>query len=93
MHPCVARRRTSHRLMLFYPTTNNEVEYETLITGLLITKGARAWRLNVKCDSQLVVNQVQGKYEAREEKMKAYLDKVRSVIVCFEQVRVAQVPR
>lgn len=64
-------------------TANNEVEYKALIIGLLITKGARAQRLNVKCDSQLVVRQVQGKYEARDEKMKAYLDKA-SEIASFE---------
>nr|XP_016487846.1 PREDICTED: uncharacterized protein LOC107807903 [Nicotiana tabacum] len=37
--------------------TNNEAEYEALITGLELAQGFDSKAINVKCDSQLVVNQ------------------------------------
>ena len=36
---------------LDFPTTNNEVEYETLVVGLDLTKAARAARVVLYCDS------------------------------------------
>lgn len=38
-----------------------------------------AAKVEVKADSQVVVNQVQGKYEAKKEKLKAYLQIVLQV--------------
>ena len=36
---------------LDFPTTNNEVEYETLVVGLDLTKAAGAARVVLYCDS------------------------------------------
>ncbi|PKI74776.1 hypothetical protein CRG98_004794 [Punica granatum] len=44
-----------YALVLTFPATNNEAEYEALITGLLIAKGVGITNLHVKCDSQFVV--------------------------------------
>ena len=44
-----------HAVWLQYPTTNNEAEYETLLTGLLIAKMLGATTLRVHSDLQLVV--------------------------------------
>ena len=38
-------------ICLDFPTTNNEVEYETLIAGLDLARAARAKNLVVYCDS------------------------------------------
>lgn len=46
----------TYSLVLSFPSTNNEAEYEALITGLLIVRGAGAQKVRVKCDLQLVVN-------------------------------------
>uniref|UniRef100_A0A2N9GE62 Uncharacterized protein n=1 Tax=Fagus sylvatica TaxID=28930 RepID=A0A2N9GE62_FAGSY len=52
-----------------YPTTNNEAEYEALLTGLEMAKVLGATELEVLSDSQLVVGQVNGDYEAKEGRM------------------------
>ena len=54
-------------IRLPYTTTNNEVEYETLLVGLKIAKTLGATELDVHSDSQLVVGQVNGDYEATKE--------------------------
>lgn len=62
-----------------FPATNNEIEYEALITGFKIVKEVGVQYLTIFNDSQLVVGQVKGEYEAREENMK-YLGKVKNFI-------------
>uniref|UniRef100_A0A2N9HFP5 RNA-directed DNA polymerase n=1 Tax=Fagus sylvatica TaxID=28930 RepID=A0A2N9HFP5_FAGSY len=46
-----------HSTRLQYPTTNNEAEYEALLTGLRIAKELGANRLKIRSDSQLIVGQ------------------------------------
>ena len=59
---------------LDFPTTNNEAKYEALVVGLDLTKAARATRVVIHCNSQLVANQVNGDYECKGKRMKRYLD-------------------
>ena len=54
---------------LQYSTTNNEAEYEAQLTGLKMAKILGATELGVLSDSQLVVGQVNGDYEAKEGQM------------------------
>lgn len=49
--------------------TNNEAEYEAMIAGLELAKSLGAETIEAKCDSLLVVSQVNGSYEVREDKM------------------------
>ena len=62
---------------LDFPTTNNEAEYEALVTGLDLAKVAGATSVVIYCDSQVVTNQVNGNYECKGERMKRYLDQVK----------------
>ena len=55
-----------YAVKLKYNTTNNAVEYETLLTRLKLAIKVRAEHLKVYSDSQLVVNQVKGTYQAKE---------------------------
>ena len=64
-------------MRLQYPTTNNEAEYETLLTGLEMAKVLGATELDVLSDSQLVVGQVNRDYEAKEGRMQRYLHQAR----------------
>jgi ribonuclease HI len=52
---------------LQYTTTNNEAEYEALLARLKMAKTLGATELDVHSDSQLVVGQVNGDYEAKKE--------------------------
>ena len=51
---------------------NNEVEYEVLITGLNLAKDMGIKKLDIRSNSQLVVNQLLGTYQARDLKMAPY---------------------
>lgn len=62
-----------HAVRLQFPATNNEAEYEVLLTGLSLTKALGAKNLVVQADSQLIIGQVKGDYEAKEERMQKYL--------------------
>ena len=50
---------------LDFPTSNNEVEYETLVAELDLTKAVGATNMVFYCDSQVVTSQVNGDYECK----------------------------
>ena len=49
--------------------------------------------LDIYSDSQLVVNQVMGEYQARGLKMVAYLNKTKDLLAQFDKYTLQQVPR
>nr|XP_009606186.1 uncharacterized protein LOC104100622 [Nicotiana tomentosiformis] len=55
------------------PLTNNEAEYEALVKGLELARGLGSEVIEIKCDSQLVVNQVEWSitHIPREENVEA----------------------
>ena len=67
-------------IRLDFPTTNNEVEHETLVAGLDLAKTARAKNMVVYCDSQVVTSQINGDYECKNGRMKKYLEMVKGWI-------------
>ncbi|XP_077231532.1 uncharacterized protein LOC143864659 [Tasmannia lanceolata] len=83
----------NYALRFGFRASNNEAEYEALIAGMNLTIQARAQRLKAYCDSQLVVCQIQGEYEAREEQMVKYLQRVRSLASEFGSFEVVRVLR
>lgn len=52
--------------------TNNEAKYEALLAGLRSAIAMKVEDLVVFCESQLIVNQVLGDYEARDLRMLKY---------------------
>ena len=58
---------------LKFLATNNEAEYEGILTRLRITKALRAKNLLLQSDSKLVVGQIKEEYELKEERMQKYL--------------------
>ena len=61
--------KLKHKVRLYYQTTNNEAEYEALLKGLELAKSLGAELVLVQGDSQLVMGQVNGTYEAKEERI------------------------
>jgi ribonuclease HI len=55
---------TRYALALMEPCTNNEAEYEALITGLEMTIDLEIKCLHISGDSQLIINQVTGKIQS-----------------------------
>ena len=54
-----------YALKFQFKATNNEAEYEAVIAGLQLCKALEARRINLKTDSQLVVNQIKGSIRPR----------------------------
>ena len=80
-------------VQLKFPATNNEVEYEGILTGLKLKKALRVKNLLVQSDSKLVVGQIKGEYEAKEERIQKYLRLTRHLTHEFNKVEFVQVPR
>ena len=79
-------------IRLDFPTTNNEAKYEALVAGLDLARAAGAENIIIHCDSQVITSQVNGDYECRNERMKKYLEEVKSRISGLE-VKFVQIPR
>ena len=56
-------------LRLDFSATNNEAEYETLLIGMAMTQRMGGKSVKVFSDSKLVVGQVKGEFEAKDERM------------------------
>ncbi|XP_071909636.1 uncharacterized protein [Coffea arabica] len=83
----------SYALRFDFPATNNEAEYEALIAGLQLARKLGAQQIHVRSDSQLVVRQVLGEYEAKDETMQRYLSKVHQLTAYFKSFEIQKIPR
>ena len=57
--------------------TNNEAEYKAILTGLNLAKTVGASLVVLHSNSQVVIGNINGNYEAKGEQMKKYLDLIR----------------
>jgi ribonuclease HI len=64
---------------LHFPASNNIAEYEALLCGLQIAIETGIKRLNVRGDSQLVIDQVMKNASCHDEKMEAYRNTVHTL--------------
>ena len=60
-------------VQLKFLATNNEAEYEGILTGLRLGKAFGAKNLLVQSDSKSGIEQIKGEYEAKDERMQKYL--------------------
>ncbi|XP_070019602.1 uncharacterized protein [Nicotiana sylvestris] len=73
--------------------TNNEAECEAMIADLELAKILGAEVIKAKCNSLLVVNQVNKSFEVREDRMQRYLDKIEVTLHHFKEWALDHVPR
>jgi ribonuclease HI len=64
-------------IRLHFPTSNNVAKYEALVTGLRIAIELGVRHLDVRGDSQLMIDQVMKSSSCRDPKMEAYCEEVR----------------
>ncbi|XP_012856960.1 PREDICTED: uncharacterized protein LOC105976225 [Erythranthe guttata] len=76
-----------------FKASNNEAEYEALIAGIRLALAAGARKLIIHSDSQLVVNQVLGTYEAKDESMAKYLALALTLLSKLDSYEIKKVPR
>ena len=86
------REIMKYAIRLQLSITNNEAEYDALLTGLSLAKVLRARNLIVQADSQLIIGQVKGDYEAKEERMQKYLKIGQQLSQHFDNLDFVQIP-
>ncbi|XP_052199594.1 uncharacterized protein LOC127806386 [Diospyros lotus] len=67
-----------------FNASNNEAEYEALIARLRLVKQMGVRDLEVYSDSNLIVQQVTGEFEAREDAMAQYLEIAKNLMARFQ---------
>ena len=80
-------------IRLHFPASNNMAEYEALLSGLRIAIELGVKRLNVRDDSQLVIDQLMKESSCHDMKMEAYCNAVRRLEDKFDGLELNHVPR
>jgi ribonuclease HI len=78
---------------LHFPTSNNVAEYEALINGLCIAIELGIRRLDIRGDSQLVIDQVMKESSCHNPKMAAYCQEVCKLEDKFDGLELNHIPR
>lgn len=76
-----------------FPTSNNQAKYEACVARFVTTKDLGAMIVLLSSDSQLLISQVNGEYQAREPILQVYLAKVRQLCESFEDIKFQHVPK
>ncbi|MCO5551814.1 hypothetical protein L7F22_005317 [Adiantum nelumboides] len=74
-------------------TSNNETEYDILISGLKICLAQKIRRLMVKGDALLIVKQILGIWACKNERLKTKVTSIRKLFSQFEEVQLYHIPR
>ena len=85
--------RMRYMVRLHFPSPNNVAEYEAFINGLCIAIELGIRCLNIRGDSQLVVNQVMKELSYHDTKKAAYCREVRWLEDKFDGLELNHVPR
>lgn len=73
--------------------TNNEAEYGGLIAGLGAALRRGATSVTVRGDSQLVLRQLEGKYQVKAVNLRPYYEQAKGLLARFERVELIWVRR
>ncbi|RVX04914.1 Transposon Ty3-I Gag-Pol polyprotein [Vitis vinifera] len=80
-------------IRLGFSASNNEAEYEAILSGLDLALALSVSKLRIYSDSQLVVRHIQKEYEAKDSRMARYLAKVRSTLQQFTEWTIEKIKR
>ncbi|GFS31489.1 hypothetical protein Acr_00g0017670 [Actinidia rufa] len=82
-----------YAIRIRFKDNNNKVEYEAPLAELRVANELGVDSLDSFSDSQLMVNQVQGDYLAKDTWMVAYLGEVKAMSGKIKDFRIRQIPR
>ncbi|XP_031268343.1 uncharacterized protein LOC116126804 [Pistacia vera] len=74
-----------------FAVANNEAEYDALLVGIRLTKKMGADSIKIYSDSQLVVHQIIGEYQPKEDMMASYLQLVEIELKQFQSFTILQI--
>jgi ribonuclease HI len=86
------REHLGYAVRLHFPASNHMAEYEALLCGLRIAIQTGIKRLDVRGDSQLVIDQVMKNASCHDDKMEAYYKAVRALEDKFYGIELNHVP-
>jgi ribonuclease HI len=86
------REHMRYAVRLHFPMSNNMTEYEALLCGLRIAIETGIKCLDVRGDSQLVIDQVMKNVSCHDEKTEAYCNAVRTLEDKFYGIKLNHVP-
>jgi ribonuclease HI len=78
---------------LEFNATNNVVEYEALLLGLEFCKDMGVKCLNIKGDSDVVIQQLKNKFACKYKRLKRYKNAVWDTMESFDVLNLIVVPR
>jgi ribonuclease HI len=73
--------------------TNNVAEYTALLLGLARAKALGAREVEVFADSELMIRQLEGRYQVKAPGLKPLYEQARALLRGFSKVRLQHVPR
>ncbi|KAK8942837.1 hypothetical protein KSP39_PZI008806 [Platanthera zijinensis] len=85
--------RIEQTVVVHFPITNNQAEYEAVIAGLRLARELGVHDVEVLTDSLVVASQINGEFEARDPTLQRYLAKVKGVVGTFQTFSIRHVPR
>jgi len=74
-------------------TTNNLAEYSALVAGLRRAAMHNAGSIHVKADSELMVNQLLGKFKVKNAAIKPLYEEAVAILKKFDNVGIERIPR
>ena len=80
-------------LRLGFSATNNEAKYKALLEGMSMVQRMGGKSATMFSNSMLVIGQVKGELEARDERMQGYLTRIRHLQEKFESFDLQHIPR
>ena len=80
-------------LRLNFSATNNETEYETLLIGMAMVQRMGGKSIKLLSDLRLVVGQVKGEFETKDERMQGYLSHVKCLQLKFDSFDLLHISR
>jgi len=74
-------------------STSNQAEYEAILKGLQLLQEVKADAVEIFGDSQLIINQLIGLYDYKDDILRDYYEKCQDLIVEFPMVTIKHIPR
>ncbi|MBE0429910.1 MAG: Nif3-like dinuclear metal center hexameric protein [Thermoleophilia bacterium] len=73
--------------------TNNVAEYQALIAGLEMSLDRGVRRLTIFSDSELIVRQIEGRYQVKNEGLRPFYQQAKSLLAKLGEFELKSVPR
>jgi ribonuclease HI len=72
---------------------NNQAKYEALLRGLQYLREAKAIAVEIFGDPELVIKQLNGQYECRDDILRNYYEECKEILKSFQLLILQYIPR